>query len=64
MEEPDAGMDLDESVKCWQSNSQRTIRRHAIRADDALLTAISSGLYVDRSPAYNAEELEQTHMID
>ena len=57
-------MNLDESVECWQSNSQRNIRRHPIRADDALLTAISSGLYADRSPAYDAEELEQTHMMD
>jgi len=37
------------------------LRRHPIRADDALLTAISSGLYADRSPAYDAEELEQTY---
>ena len=57
-------MNLDESVECWQSNSQRNIRRHPIRADDALLTAISSGLYADWSPAYDAEELEQTHMMD
>ena len=28
------------------------------------MTAISSGLYADRSPAYDTEELDQTYMMD